>query len=99
MPTWDRRSSSAQAKLRDRWVREQVHDVVAPFSPYWKERLAQIGVKAGAVTHVRDLDKLPPVGERDVCPDGDPSKAARLVVQASGTGYELHASGRALRKA
>ncbi|MFL6240989.1 MAG: hypothetical protein ACJ735_16025 [Actinomycetes bacterium] len=99
MPAWDRRSPSAQAKLRDRLVREQVHDVVAPFSPYWKERLAQIGLKPAAVARVRDLDKVPPVGERDVCPGGDPAQAARLVVQASETGYALHAPGPSLRKA
>src|SRR3954470_23682591 len=99
MPTWDRRSSSAQAKLRDRLVREQVRDVVAPFSPYWKERLAQIGLKATGVNGIGDLDKIPAVGELDVCPDGDPAKAARLVVQASETGYALHAPGPALRKA
>src|SRR3954454_8935743 len=99
MPTWDRRPTSAQAKLRDRAVRDQVRDVVGPFSPFWKERFAQIGLKPAAVTTVRDLGKVPPVGERDVCPDGDPRQAARLVVQASETGYALHASGPNLRKA
>ena len=99
MPTWDRRSSSAQATLRDRLVREQVRDVVAPFSPYWKERLGQIGLKAASITRLQDLDKIPAAGERDVCPNGDPSQAARLVVQASETGYALHAPGPALRKA
>src|SRR3954451_8178821 len=99
MPTWDRRGSSAQAKLRDRLVREQVRDVVGPFSPYWKERLAAIGVKPSAISRLRDIDTIPAVGERDVCPDGDPSQAARLVVQASETGYALHAPGPALRKA
>src|SRR3954447_9290000 len=99
MPSWDRRSSSAQATLRDRLVREQVRDVVAPFSPYWKERFAQIGMKAASITGLRDLDKIPAAGERDVCPDGDPSQAARLVVQASETGYALHAPGPSLRKA
>jgi phenylacetate-coenzyme A ligase PaaK-like adenylate-forming protein len=99
MPTWDRRSSSAQTTLRDRLVREQVRDVVAPFSPFWRERFAQIGLKPADITRLSDLDKVPAVGERDVCPDGDPSQAARLVVQASETGYALHAPGPALRKA
>jgi phenylacetate-coenzyme A ligase PaaK-like adenylate-forming protein len=99
MPTWDRRTPSALAKLRDRAVRDQVRDVVAPFSPFWRDRFAEIGLKPSAVDRVSDLGKLPPVGERDVCPDGDPSRAARLVVQASETGYALHAPGPALRKA
>jgi phenylacetate-CoA ligase len=99
MPTWDRRSSSAQSKLRDRLVREQVRDVVAPFSPYWKERFTQLEMKPASVHGIRDLDKVPAVGERDVCADGDPSQAARLVVQASEAGYALHAPGPALRKA
>src|SRR3954463_10689027 len=99
MARWDRRSPAALAKSRDAAVREQIRDVVAPFSPFWRERLAVAGVKAASITHVRDLATVPAVGERDVCPDGDPSKAARLVVQASETGYALHASGPALRKA
>src|SRR3954453_11873434 len=99
MPTWDRRRSSALAELRDRLVREQVRDVLAPFSPYWKGHLADAGVKPASITGVRGLDAIPAVGERDVCPGGDPSQAARLVVQASETGYALHAPGPALRKA
>jgi len=97
--SWDRRSASALAKLRDQALREQVRDVVAPFSPFWKDRFAEAGIKATAITRVRDLVKVPAVGERDVCPDGDPAKAARLVVQATETGYALHAPGPALRKA
>ena len=80
-------------------MRDQVRDVVAPFSPYWRGRLADIGLKASAIAHVHDLRKVPPVGERDVCPDGDPSRAASLVVQGSETGYALHAAGPSLRKA
>src|SRR3954469_8062921 len=99
MPSWDRRSPSAQATLRDRLVREQVRDVVAPFSPYWKDRLPQMGIKGASITQLRDLDRIPAAGERDVCPDGNPSQAARLVVQASETGYALHAPGPSLRKA
>src|SRR4051812_41373118 len=99
MPAWDKRSPAALAKLRDAAVRDQVRDVVGPFSPFWRERLAATGVKPGTVNRVGDLVTIPAVGERDVCPDGDPSKAARLVVQASETGYALHAPGPSLRKA
>jgi hypothetical protein len=86
-------------KLRDQAVREQVRDVVAPFSPFWKDRFSEAGIKPGSIGRVRDLASIPPVGERDVCPDGDPAKAARLVVQATETGYALHAPGPSLRKA
>jgi phenylacetate-coenzyme A ligase PaaK-like adenylate-forming protein len=85
--------------LRDQAVREQVRDVVAPFSPFWKERFTEAGIKPHSVSRVRDLAKVPAVGERDVCPDGDPAKAARLVVQTTETGYALHAPGPSLRKA
>jgi phenylacetate-coenzyme A ligase PaaK-like adenylate-forming protein len=99
MSTWDRRSSSALVKLRDQALREQIRDVVAPFSPFWKERFTEAGIKPNSVSRVRDLAKVPAVGERDVCPDGDPGKAARLVIQATETGYALHAPGPSLRKA
>jgi phenylacetate-coenzyme A ligase PaaK-like adenylate-forming protein len=97
--SWDRRSAGALAKLRDRAVRDQVRDVVAPFSPFWRERFAATGIKPSGINRVRDLAKIPAVGERDVCPSGDAAEAARLVVQASETGYALHAAGPALRKA
>src|SRR5207249_1543794 len=41
----------------------------------------------------------PAAGERDVCPEGDPAAAARLVLQAKESGWALHAEGPALRKA
>jgi phenylacetate-coenzyme A ligase PaaK-like adenylate-forming protein len=99
MSSWDRRSPSALVKLRDQALREQIRDVVAPFSPFWKERFSEAGIKPSSVSRVRDLAKVPAVGERDVCPDGDPAKAARLVIQATETGYALHAPGPSLRKA
>ena len=45
------------------------------------------------------LAALPAVGERDVCPDGDPAGAAGLVLQAGESGYALHAEGPVLRRA
>jgi phenylacetate-coenzyme A ligase PaaK-like adenylate-forming protein len=99
MPDWDRRTPSALAKLRNELVREQVRDVVAPYSPFYKERFAAAGLKPSTVSRVADLARLPAVGERDLCPDGDPAHAARLVVQAGEGGFALHAEGPALRRA
>jgi hypothetical protein len=48
---------------------------------------------------VTDLATLPALGERDVCPDGDPAGMASLVLQAGESGYALHASGPDLRRA
>lgn len=99
MSSWDRLSASALRKLQDRLVAEQVRHVVAPFSPYWKVRLAEVGRTAGSIDAVSSLATVPAVGERDVSPTGDPAGMARLVVQTTEGGYALHAKGPDLRRA
>ena len=99
MPSWDRQSPQAQAKIQDAALRAQLRDSVGPFSPYWRERFAALRKPASSITSVRELAALPAVGERDVCPDGDPRGAARLVLQADEGGYALHSPGPDLRKA
>ncbi|HEU0133140.1 MAG TPA: hypothetical protein VFQ85_19350 [Mycobacteriales bacterium] len=99
MPTWDRRTPQQQAKVRDALLRRQLRDAVGPFSPYWRERFAALRVPAASIKTVADLAKLPAVGERDVCPNGDAAEAARLVLQADEAGFALHAPGPDLRKA
>jgi phenylacetate-coenzyme A ligase PaaK-like adenylate-forming protein len=92
-------SARALRKEQDRLVKEQVGHVVAPFSPYWKRRFSELGRSASSVSSVASLATLPAVGERDVCPDGDPSGLAALVVQATESGFALHAPGPTLRRA
>jgi hypothetical protein len=99
MPAWDRRTPSALAKLRNELVREQIRDVVAPYSPFYKERFAAAGLKPSTVAKVADLARMPAVGERDLCPDGDPANAARLVIQTGESGFALNAPGPKLRRA
>jgi hypothetical protein len=99
MPDWDRRSPSQLAKQREAAVRTQVVDAVAPFSPYWRARLKTLGRTATQSATVDGLSQLPAVGERDVCPDGDPAGAAALVLQAGESGFALHAQGPVLRGA
>lgn len=99
MPTWDRRTPEQQAKVRDAALRRQLRDAVGPFSPFWRDRFAALRVKAASIETAKDLTKLPAVGERDVCPSGDPAEAARLVLQADEAGFALHAYGPDLRKA
>src|SRR5207253_1687693 len=70
-----------------------------PFSPWWKDRLKTIGRKATAVGTVEGLSALPAVGERDVCPDGDPRGMAATVLQSTEAGFALHAEGPVLRRA
>ena len=43
MAAWDRRDPKAQAKVADAALRAQLRDAVAPFSPFWRERLASVG--------------------------------------------------------
>ncbi|HVM28550.1 MAG TPA: hypothetical protein VM433_12895 [Mycobacteriales bacterium] len=99
MASWDRRPPAAQDKQRAAAVRTQVVDAVAPFSPFWRERLAALGRTPASVATPEALDALPAVGERDVCPDGDPAAAGALVLQAGERGWALHAEGPQLRKA
>ena len=99
MANWDRRDPKAQAKVTDALLRTQLRDGVGPFSPFWRERLAALRVGAASIEKVADLRRIPAVGERDVCPDGDPRGAARLVLQADEAGFAAHTSGPDLRKA
>jgi hypothetical protein len=99
MAAWDRRTPKQLAKLRAAALRNQVVDAVAPFSPWWKARLKTLGRKASTVASLSGLSSLPAVGERDVCPDGDPRGMAALVLQGSESGFALHAEGPVLRRA
>lgn len=99
MSSWDRRTAKQLDAQRDAAVRTQVVDAVAPFSPFWRARLKVLGRTATEVGSTAGLEALPAVGERDVCPDGDPAGAAGLVLQAGESGYALHAAGPALRRA
>ncbi|HEY3504951.1 MAG TPA: hypothetical protein VGN37_19475, partial [Actinocatenispora sp.] len=96
---WDRLSAGKLSKLQDRLVRDQVRHAVAPFSPYWKSRLAQLGKTAASIDGVAKLATVPAVGERDVSPAADPAGMAALVLQAGEGGFTLHASGPTLRRA
>lgn len=96
---WDRRSPDATTKIQAAALRRQVADVIGPFSPFWRQRLRELGRPAEQVATPDGLAQLPAVGERDLCPDGDPAGAAALVVQAGERGWALHADGPRLRKA
>src|SRR5689334_4631150 len=99
MADWDRRSAQQLSKQREAAVRSQVLHAVAPFSPYWRARLKSLGRTAASSASLEGLAKLPAIGERDVCPDGDPAGAGALVLQAGEAGFALHAQGPVLRKA
>ncbi|MGB8649069.1 MAG: hypothetical protein WCD35_00260 [Mycobacteriales bacterium] len=95
---WDRRSPAQQKAAVAAALTTQVVDAVGPFSPYWRDRLKALGRTAAQVATVEGLASLPAVGERDVCPDGDPAGAAALVLQARESGWALHAEGPRLRQ-
>lgn len=96
---WDRRSESALASLQNTLLKRQVRDSVAPFSPLWRRRFAELGRTADSVRTVADLARLPAMGERDVSPSGDPVAMSTLVLQAGETDYVLHADGPDVRRA
>jgi hypothetical protein len=96
---WDGHSEKSLGSLQDQLVAEQVRHSVAPFSPLWRRRFAELGRKSATIRSVNDLTTIPAMGERDVSPTGDPSGMAALVLQASEAGYALHAHGPALRHA
>src|SRR4051794_28073433 len=99
MADWDRRSTQQLSKQQEAAVRSQVLHAVAPFSPYWRARLSALGRTPASSASLEGLSRLPAIGERDVCPDGDPAGAGALVLQAGEAGFALHAQGPVLRKA
>lgn len=99
MASWDRRTTQQLRKKQDAAVKAQVVDTVAPFSPWWRDRLRALGQRPAGYASVAALEGLPAAGERDVCPDGNPAGAAALVLQAGEAGYALHAQGPRLRQA
>lgn len=96
---WDSGSPKQQASVQARALKMQLVDAVGPFSPFWRDRFTALGRTAAQAATVEALSTVPAVGERDVCPDGDPSGAAALVLQAGEAGWALHADGPALRRA
>lgn len=96
--SWDRRSVRQQAATRNAALKRQVAELAA-FSPYWRDTVRGTGVVASSVATAEDLVRVPAVGERDLCPDGDPTGAARLVLQPDEAGYAVSAAGPDLRQA
>jgi len=96
---WDTKSTKKQQSDQASALRSQVLDAVGPFSPFWRSRFKSLGTTAAKVATPGGLFGLAAVGERDVCPDGAPTGAAALVLQAGESGWALHAEGPQLRKA
>ena len=95
---WDRRTNAEQTKVRDAAIARQLQTLVGPFSPFWRDRLQQMGVRIRDITSGDALHAVPAVGERDVCPTGDASQAARLVLQVDEAGWALTAGAVEFRK-
>lgn len=96
---WDQRSAKSLASLQNELVRRQVQDSIAPFSPLWRRRFAELGRPPGAIKTVADLASVPAMGERDVSPNGDPAAMSALVIQAGEVGFTLHSPGPEVRRA
>lgn len=76
--SWDRRSASEHERveqlLLQRWLPE-----VAAYSPYWGERVAELGVAVDAFDSREDLARLAPIRERDIASAGGPGGPALLM--------------------
>lgn len=99
MASWDTRSSRKSAKVQSAAVRAQLVQLVARSSPFWRDRLAAVGTPLAKLATPAGLERVPAVGERDICPDGDPAGAAALVLQSGESGFALHVEGPVLRRA
>jgi hypothetical protein len=97
--SWDKRTTKQQETDQAAALKAQLVDAVGPFSPFWRERFKALGTTATKSATVAALSRVAAVGERDVCPDGDPAGAAALVLQAGESGWALHTEGPQLRKA
>lgn len=85
--------------MQDELLRAQIRHSIAPFSPFWRHRFTELGRKPTSFRSTSDLATLPPMGERDVSPTGDPARMASLVLQAGESGYALDAPGPEVRRA
>lgn len=99
MASWDTATDKQTTKAQAIALRAQLVDLVAPSSPFWRDRLKAMGRPVRDVATIEGLAAVPAVGERDLCPDGDPAAAAALVIQAGESGFALHAEGPTLRRA
>jgi hypothetical protein len=95
---WDQRTERGVVTWQNELLRRQIRGSLAPFSPLWRRRFAELNRKPSSVRTVAHLAKLPAMGERDVSPHGDPGGMASLVLQPSESGYPLHADGPAVRR-
>jgi phenylacetate-coenzyme A ligase PaaK-like adenylate-forming protein len=96
---WDQHTERAVASLQNELLQEQVRHSIAPFSPLWRRRFAELNRKPASVKTLADLAGLPAMGERDVSPSGEPAGMSALVLQAGEAGYTLHAPGPDVRRA
>ena len=92
---WASLSDKQLRNLQDQLVAQQVQHVVAPFSPYWKQRFAELGRKPASVDSVRSLATVPAAGERDIAP-GRILPDSAIIAEG---GFTLHAPGPTLRHA
>jgi phenylacetate-coenzyme A ligase PaaK-like adenylate-forming protein len=98
-PEWDRHTEQSLALLQDDLVRQQVSNFIAPFSPLWRGRLADLDREPSSVRSVADLETLPAIGERDVSPNGDPAGMLALVLEPGGSLAPVAAAAPETRRA
>lgn len=87
---WDRYTPDSLAALQDELVRDQISSRIAPYSPLWRRRFAELGYDPATARTVADVAKLPAIGEREISPNGDPSAMSALVLQDGETDFRTH---------
>lgn len=97
--SWDHRRPKQLKAERDAAVKHQVVNLVGPCAPFWRQQLSLVGLSPKSINGLAALSRIPAVGERDLCPDGDPASAARMVLQTDERGFAMRATGYEMRSA
>lgn len=88
----------AQGRAAAAAIRSQFAHAIGPHSPYWKERLATLGLDPSGIASSEDLARVPAVCERDIAATGDPAEFGSLVLRIPDH-WAQHAEGPLLRRA
>jgi hypothetical protein len=84
---WDQHTEQSLRTLQNALLREQIRGSIAPYSPLWRRRFAELTRNPNGLKSVEDLASVPAMGERDVSPIGDPVGMSALVLQAGEGGF------------
>lgn len=71
-----------QRALQDARLSAFVRDYLYPFSPHYRQRFDELGIKPGDIRTVDDLRRIPPTTKQDLLPtEDDPQQFRRFILQ------------------